>query len=358
MHQIITTIGPGSFEKGTIKKLQEVGATDFRINLSHSTKESLEEYFELFEEIQIVPSLDTQGAQLRIAGTPYKNVYDEDERLLISTEQYSDDHKSLKLNHAEVFDQINIGDQIRLDSSGLIVKVLSVNSAKRKAEAVVVSSGTVGSNKAVDIINKNTTLSSLTELDNYAISKYCKRIKNIYHSFTNKADDIDVANNMLDRSIGDTDGKVKPKIIAKIESKAGIANLTDIVPIVDAILIDRGDLSREVSISMIPLACNLILMNCIKMNKPCYVATDILENMLKNPLPSRAEISDLYNLFSKGCSGIVLAAEVAIGKYPVECVHVVKYMSELYKAESTGLHWYMAESKHKERLPTTLSNWL
>ena len=90
-------------------------------------------------------------------------------------------------------------------------------------------------------------------------------------------------------------------------------------------------MSREISISKIPIACSLILKRCQEVGKPCFIATDVLENMLLNPLPSRAEISDLYNLYKQGISGIVLATEVAIGKYPVECVHVVKYMSHLYE---------------------------
>ena len=80
--------------------------------------------------------------------------------------------------------------------------------------------------------------------------------------------------------------------------------------------------------------------------------------MLLNPLPSRAEISDLYNLYKQGISGIVLAAEVAIGKYPVECVHVVKYMSHLYEAERTGLHWFISESQTRKTLPKILAEWL
>ena len=210
---------------------------------------------------------------------------------------------------------------------------------------MVTSAGFVGSNKAVDVIGKKIILDALTDFVIYAIRKYAERTKCIYLSFTNRAEDVIKARNLLISSAENKGVEQKTRIISKIESKSGIANINEILEQVDGILIDRGDLSREISISKIPIACSLILKRCQEVGKPCFIATDVLENMLLNPLPSRAEISDLYNSTTR-ISGIVLAAEVAIGKYPVECVHVVKYMI-IKEAERTGLHWFIRVTNFK-----------
>ena len=359
MHEIITTIGPASFDEDIIKKLVSAGATDFRINLSHSTEASLEEFFQLIEGLGIKPALDTQGAQLRVAGYPSKCRYDEGEIIKMSGERESNSVEiDIKLNHEEVIKQIKKGDRLKIDSNGLIVEIQDIDIQDLVVTAIVKSSGNVGGNKAVDVIDRKIRLNALTELDIFAIKKYASRASCIYLSFTNCPEDVIYTRSIIDEVSESSNLKSRIRIISKIESRAGIANLNEILEVVDGILIDRGDLSREISISKIPIACNLILARCKEVEKPCFIATDVLENMLINPLPSRAEISDLYNLFSRGVSGIVLAAEVAVGKYPVECVHVVKYMSKLYEAERTGLHWFMPDSKNRENLPKILSDWL
>ena len=122
------------------------------------------------------------------------------------------------------------------------------------------------------------------------------------------------------------------KVISKIESRKGLSNLEEIVSVSDGVLIDRGDLSREISIGMTPFAVDTILKHCINKGKECFIATNILDSMMENPIPSRAEISDIWNLLSKGVSGFVLAAEVAIGKNPVESVAVINHMNNLFNS--------------------------
>ena len=125
MHEIITTIGPSSFDKDIIESLKDAGATDFRINLSHSTKETLEKYFDLMESMGIKPALDTQGAQLRVSGCPKRTEYLENEIITISYNNNED----IQVNHAEAFKQINAGDRIKIDSRGLIVEIISVDNS-------------------------------------------------------------------------------------------------------------------------------------------------------------------------------------------------------------------------------------
>ena len=178
-------------------------------------------------------------------------------------------------------------------------------------------------------------LDALTPFDIHAITKCAPLgLDCLYLSFTNTVDDILEVKNLLKKTCK---GKQSPKIIAKIESRLGIANLEKIILEVDGILIDRGDLSREISISRIPIATNAIINLCNENNVPCFVATNVLDSMLSNPLPSRAEISDLYNLYKIGVSGIVLAAEVAIGECSHTHIRPAVLMMHVYRRLLGGL---------------------
>ena len=322
MNEIITTIGPASFDPRIILQLKYAGATCFRINLSHSNPELLKEYIHLFKEIGITPSIDTQGAQIRVHGKPRKDYYKEGEKILIASKDSLMISKAdIILNHSEIIDQTQIGDLLRMDSDGLVVEIRDINYKELCINATVVHEGNLKPNKAVDVIGRSLRLDALTDFDLYSISTHVNDLDTIFVSFTNREQDIDLVRSSIK-------SKRIPRIIAKIESKQGLINLKSILTKADGILIDRGDLSREISVSKISNATNYIMSRCKEYHVPCYVATHILDSMLEDPFPSKDEITDLFKLYSKGVDGIVLAAEVAIGKYPVDCVHVVRNMYE------------------------------
>ena len=151
----------------------------------------------------------------------------------------------------------------------------------------VLKSGHIVLNRAVDIQDKTIHLNYLTEFDEYAIGNYLSLgLKSIYLSFTSSQHDIHRFKALLDTY--SLDHSIKPRIIAKVESRMGLLNLRDIASSVDGVLIDRGDLSREISISRIPLATKAIIDVCRSLNTSCYVATNILDSMMSNDLPSRA----------------------------------------------------------------------
>ena len=144
---------------------------------------------------------------------------------------------------------------------------------------------------------------------------------NLYASFISKPEHVQYIRKFTGNDI---------KIISKIETKRGVYNFDQIANISDEILIDRGDLSREIPIELIPICVYDIIDKCNKIGKPVNVATNILDSMMISKLPSRAEISDIYNLINRGISGFVLAAEVAIGKHPVQSVALLNYLRESY----------------------------
>lgn len=354
---IITTIGPSSANVRSLQLLSKAGANYFRINLSHSDENSLAEYINLIESAGLKFSLDTQGAQIRLCRvTGVISLSVGDEIGFCGTNDVASETNFFQINHTEVFSQIQPGCKLRIDFDGAVVLIEDVDCKRQRATGTVIAAGTIRSNRAIDIVNYPIKLNSLTDFDRESIVRYASRSNALFISFTNSAADIVDVKNILETKVsflGDA-----PKIIAKIESKEGIYNLEEILPIVDGILIDRGDLSREISISYIPIATRSIVQICNSYNKPCFVATNILDSMMTSSLPSRAEVSDLYNLFSLGVSGIVLASEVAIGKNPIDSVRVVQHMSKVFNNSKNATIAFIPSNQELNILPSHLAEWL
>ena len=352
MTKIIGTIGPSSIQVDVLSKLKSLGLHSFRINLSHSSEDLLDYYYKQFMLAAVSPSLDTQGAQIRISSLK-RNSFLCRETLNIGLLDSGD----IGLSHQEFFDAIEVGDEVKIGFDGLIVKVTTVEKSRCVAEAKVLHAGEIGLNKAVDITSKSIKLPPFTDFDIKCISNSIEHnLHEIYVSFCNDADCIQLLKALLIQSGWNKDSL--PKIIAKIESRQGLLHLEEIASAADGVLVDRGDLSREIKISMIPGIVQKIINTCVNQKTPCYVATNVLDSMMSQKLPSRAEISDIYNLLSLGVSGFVLAAEVAIGNHPIESVEVIKYMSSvfLHQKNNTGII-----PSPKEIVPSMdepLLNWL
>lgn len=335
MKKIIVTIGPSSIKKEVLLKLKDSGAHSFRINLSHSNEALLKKYINKLNEFDIIPSIDTQGPQLRIIDSNISQPLKIDEKVLLGFNKSffnldkSKNNSIIILNHEEAFNQIEVGDLIRIDFSGLVIQIISKHDEKF-FDCKVISSGTIIKNRAVDIIKKSLKLSVLTDFDKKALklaqSKGCKEV---YCSFVSEKRDVEYLRGFInDKNI---------KLISKIETSLGITNIIEIAKLSDAILIDRGDLSREISIPLVPIATNKIIRLCCEIGKPVYVATNVLDSMMSSKIPSRAEVSDIFNLLSQGVAGIVLAAEVAIGDNPVESVALLSHLIKIFENHEKGL---------------------
>ena len=191
--------------------------------------------------------------------------------------------------------------------------------------AKIISEGHLEKNKGVHINNGSITLPILTNKDLEAI-KIAKKMKinNFALSFTNSPKDIFFFNKILS----------KERKIIKIETKKAVKNIEKILKHCDEILIDRGDLSKEINIIEVPKAQRKIQKIANKKDKKVYIATNLLESMVSKPYPTRAEINDIYNCLELGADGLVLAAETAVGKWPLECI---KIMSDVIKSYSKAI---------------------
>ena len=321
--KILVTLGPASLDIDTVKELTQRGVDLFRINLSHTKLEDVEKIIENIQSWTEVPvCLDSEGAQIRNQDMVSESVnFNKDDIVKIHHTTVLGDSNNISFTPINVSQQLKVGDEIRVDFNSVCFCVTEIQD--NFLLAIVKREGTVGSNKAADS-DADIKLSAVTPKDEKAFAiGLSMGVENFSLSFTNSAEDV-----LQVREIIGNDSN----LISKIESIKGVLNLGEILPVVDQILIDRGDLSREVSIEKIPFIQRKIISYARSKDIPVYVATNLLESMVNSASPTRAEANDVASTLLMGASGLVLAAETAIGNNPVESVKQIRLLIEQYLA--------------------------
>lgn len=312
--KLLATIGPSSFNKNTIIAMEKNGVDLFKINLSHTKISDVEKIITSLKSWSSVPiCLDSEGAQVRNQYMTEESVaFKEGDTVKIHPNEIKGDNKNISFAPNCVYSQLRVDDLIHVDFHAATLRVIEEKDDFLLAE--VISGGVVGSNKAVNI-NREIELDPITKKDSEAfhIGKNFG-ITNFALSFTNSANDVKLVREIIGMDVN---------LISKIESIRGVLNLDEILPLVDEILIDRGDLSREVAIEKIPFLQRRIISKARSKGVPVYVATNLLESMTKTPAPNRAEANDVASTLLMGADGLVLAAETAIGKYPIDAVKMI-----------------------------------
>lgn len=319
--KIIITLGPSTMRTSMLRKLREKKIDLFRINLSHTSIKDLSKILKKLKKEKISPiCIDTEGAQIRTYKIK-KKFYKIGQKINVINIKKSINKKNT-INLYPKLDLKNFtkGTEVLIGFENLKVKILS--STQTLAKAVVVEDGLIENNKGVHAINKDIKLLPLTEKDMQAI-KIAKKynIKNFALSFANDLNSISTIKKYLNKS---------DKLISKIETKKGFINRKKIISSSNTILIDRGDLSRYIPVEKIPLAQKIITKECVKQKRELFIATNLLETMINGKNPTRAESNDIYNSLVDGASGLVLAAETAIGKFPLECVEFLKKCIKIF----------------------------
>ena len=314
-HRILVTLGPSSLKKNIISQLENEYLYLFRINLSHTPIESLEN---IIREVQCYTKtpicLDSEGAQIRNQSVENGEIFfQKGDMVKIHFSEVIGNANNISFTPNNVVRQFRVGDEIRIDFNSVRIKILGMNEDHWLAS--VEAEGLVGGNKATDL-TREIQLEAITEKDRAAV-EIGKRlgIKHFALSFAGTGDQVNQMRELTGE--GST-------IISKIESRSGLINLNSIVDASDAILIDRGDLSRQVPLEKIPFLQRRIVATVRSKAVPVYVATNLLESMVKAPEPTRAEINDVVSSLLTGASGLVLAAETAVGKHPVGCVNMIQ----------------------------------
>lgn len=313
--EIWCTLGPSSLNDRVIGRLEELGVSLFRLNLSHTKIDRLPKTLDYIQNRTKVPvCLDTEGAQVRTCDlTTGKIEVRENSTIRIHYKRIPGDASNLNLTPENIAEQLKIGDLLRMDAEAL-VQVVAVES--EWVVARVLNGGEIGENKAVTVLERDIAMPAMTEKDKQAMAIGKKMgIRHVALSFANRAADVDEI-----RALAHPEAIVT----SKIECLSGLRNLPDIAEKSDALLIDRGDLSRQVNIEKIPALQKDIIHHAKVAGVKIYVATNLLESMVTSANPTRAEVNDVYNTLMDGANGLVLAAETAIGAYPVFAASMIR----------------------------------
>jgi pyruvate kinase len=335
--EILCTLGPASMNDRVIGRLSELGVALFRINLSHTEVADLPGVIDFVQSRTRVPvCLDTEGAQIRTGGFTESAIEVRDNtEVVLHRRRVPGDSQNWNLYPRDIIGALEINDIISIDFNAVLIQV--VEAGDTTVVARVLNGGAIGRNKAVTV-RRDIPLPPLTEKDRASLAiGRDKGIKDFALSFANSGADVDT----IRAIIGDD-----ARLISKIETLEGVRNLEAIAAGSEALLIDRGDLSRQIPIEGIPGAQKSIIARTKAAGRKVYVATNLLETMVSSPQPTRAEVNDIFNTLADGADGLVLAAETAIGAYPVECANmIVKMIDAAARNGEQGSSYYTGDPK-------------
>ncbi|SOE06183.1 pyruvate kinase [Variovorax sp. YR752] len=319
--KIVATLGPTSDERATIQALFDAGADVFRLNFSHGTHEDHRRRLDLIRGIErdsgrpIGVLLDLQGPKLRIgtfADGPVHLAEGKAFRLDLDAKTPGSD-KRVALPHPEIFAALEAGTDLLLDDGRLRLRVEKFG--KDFAETRVLNGGKLSDRKGVNVPGVVLPLSALTEKDRTDLAYGLKLgVDWVALSFVQRPEDIVEVRTIVDGRAG---------IVAKLEKPAAIASLDAIVAETDAVMVARGDLGVEMPAEQVPSIQKRIVRACRRAGKPVIVATQMLESMVTAPVPTRAEASDVATAIYEGADAVMLSAESASGRYPVEAVRMM-----------------------------------
>ncbi|MDT8716084.1 pyruvate kinase [Clostridium sp. 19966] len=328
--KIICTIGPSSEDRETLSKIIESGMNASRHNFSHGDHEEHGGRIKLVKELRakynknIAIILDTKGPEIRTGNFAAGKVELKEGTsfTIYCGEEVSGDETKCSISYTDLYKDVKAGNQILIDDGlvGLEVKAIKGTNI----ECVVTNSGLVGSHKGVNVPGVSIQLPAITEKDiSDLIFGVEMGVDAIAASFIRKEADV-----LAIRKVLDDNGGQNVKIISKIENQEGVDNVDSILAVSDSIMVARGDMGVEIPMEQVPLVQKMIIEKCNAVGKPVVTATQMLDSMMRNPRPTRAEVSDVANAIFDGTDCIMLSGETANGKYPVEAVSAMAKIAE------------------------------
>lgn len=327
MTKIVATLGPACATKEMIKKLFMAGVTMFRINSSHGDEEFHGQNLKYIREIeqeehQLIPVLlDLQGPKIRIGniGEPIELKKGE---ILKFRHQDTITDDILPVDYKGMANDVKIGELILIDDGKIQLEVQKVENEIIYAK--VLTDGTLKPRKGINIPGSTGSIDVLTERDLRFVKFAVKNdIDYLGLSFVRESDDV-----VKLREILKSYGREDIKIISKIEKPQAVNNIDAIIEVSDGIMVARGDLGIEISTEKVPIVQKTIIKKANVKHKVVIVATQMLESMIENPIPTRAETSDVANAILDGTDAIMLSGETAAGAYPVETVQMMKKIAD------------------------------
>ena len=328
--KIIATIGPCTDTYDVLKKLHKAGMNVARINMSHATHGDAQNIIDIVRQINSEQSkyygpigllLDTQGPEIRTG----VNQGDIDLKVgdivnLTIREDLDVETSSIQINYKGLIKSVSKGSRISIDNGLINFKVLAKDNENLKCK--VLDGGKLGSKRHVNLPGVRVDLPSITKKDRKDINLAIKNnISFIALSFVRSAQDVHELRDILKKK------KSSAKIIAKIENQEGLDNIHEITKAADIVMVARGDLGIETDLADLPNIQRRIMYVTAKWGKRSIVATHLLESMIVNPTPTRAEVTDVANAIYEGADAVMLSGETSVGKYPVQCIKMLKQIA-------------------------------
>ena len=322
--KIIATVGPSTEKKEILEQLIKEGAHIIRLNFSHGTHQSHEKIIEIIRTINkdlhkhICLLQDLQGPKIRI-GHLHNDIVQllEGEELIFTPEVIVGNAKRMTTTYINLSNEVKIGDTVLLDDGKITLKAIRKEGNDLVTE--VIYGGYLRSKKGMNLPFTTLSTPALTEKDREDLAFGLQHnIEWVALSFVRNAQDIIELKNIIQQA-----GKIT-KVIAKIEKPEALQHVDEIIEISDAIMIARGDLGIEIAMEQVPMVQKNIVKQCNKAGKPVIIATQMMESMIENPLPTRAETNDIANAVIDGADALMLSGETALGKYPIQVIKEMK----------------------------------
>jgi len=352
--KIICTVGPATSSFPMLERLHAAGMNIVRLNMSHADHASAGDVIRWIKTLNrkvgnpVAVMLDTQGPEIRtgVVAKPLELAKDDVVTLTVRGD-VDVEHASIQVNYEDLVTSVDVGDRISVDSGLLNFEVLEKDGPRLTCR--VVDGGVLGSKKHVNLPGVRVNLPAITEKDVRDIEfGIANDVDFIALSFVRSHEDVLALRKLLGRKAN------RIGVIAKIEDQEGVANLEQIAEAADGIMVARGDLGIETNIAELPNIQRRIVRTCARLGRRSIVATHLLESMISNPIPTRAEVTDVANAIYEGVDAIMLSGETSIGKYPERCVAQLDAIAErCERLPSLGFESELIARSDKQHVATS-----
>ena len=352
--KIVATVGPASSSPEILKELMIAGVDVFRLNFSHGThedkKQIIDHILRLNQELKVHTGIlaDLQGPKIRIGKMEGKGLaLEKGDVITLVNEPCIGNKDRIYMSYVDFPTDVNVGETVLVDDGTLQFKVVSTDGISTvKLEALF--PGLLKSNKGVNLPDTKTSLPCLTEKDRTDLEYIMTLPVNwIALSFVREANDVKELRKILNANNNPM------RIIAKIEKPEAVENIDKIIKASDAVMVARGDLGVEVPMEKLPMIQKMIVRKCIQKGKPVIVATQMMDSMIHNPSPTRAEITDVANAVLDGTDAVMLSGETATGDHPVT---VVEAMNKILLEAEKHYEWHGKRPKPDAKSSTWVSD--
>ncbi|MEW6303686.1 MAG: pyruvate kinase [Verrucomicrobiota bacterium] len=320
--KIVATLGPATDSPEMIGQLIDAGVNVIRLNMSHAPHDWIRRVVRDIRDAAkarhtyVGILMDTQGPAIRTGDLPVPLDLQPGQLFTLTVRgEQSEELHSVDVNYENFVNDISVGDVVLVDNGEIHMKVLAKHA--NKVECEVLTPGKLGSRRHINLPGVKVSLPALTAKDLADVAVGLEvGVDFIALSFVREAKDILQLKAVVEHS------KHRPLIVAKIEDQQAVKNLNSIINEADAIMVARGDLGIECPYEELPIIQRKAVKTCLRVGKPVIVATHMLESMIENPLPTRAEITDVANAVFEQSDAIMLSGETTVGKYPLKCIEV------------------------------------